>query len=94
MFAKKAFARTAAYDAAISNYLSNLDMAFPPSSHSSLPMGECSGTARTRTSRQPCMALPVLPVQNPCRANQMSYNNYLDVNAGTALSVNLRSRQR
>ena len=30
MFAKKAFARTAAYDAAISNYLFNLDMAFPP----------------------------------------------------------------
>ena len=30
MLAKKAFARTVAYDAAISNYLSNLDMAFPP----------------------------------------------------------------
>ena len=85
MLAKKAFARTAAYDAAISNYLYLLDNDFP----STLTVQFTHGRA-LRYGENPHQKAAVYGTQGiagaePFQGKQMSYNNYLDVNAGTGL---------
>ncbi len=83
--ARKAFARTAAYDAAISNYLNSLDSEFP----STLSL-QFSGGRNLRYGENPHQQAAVYGTSGiagtePVQGKQMSYNNYLDVNAGTGL---------
>jgi phosphoribosylaminoimidazolecarboxamide formyltransferase/IMP cyclohydrolase len=83
--AKKAFARTAAYDAAISNYLYLLDAPFP----STLTLQFNHGR-ELRYGENPHQQAAVygnsgIAGAQPTQGKQMSYNNYLDVNAGVAL---------
>jgi phosphoribosylaminoimidazolecarboxamide formyltransferase / IMP cyclohydrolase len=83
--ARKAFARTAAYDAAISNYLYRLDADFP----STYTVQYTRGRA-LRYGENPHQLAAVYGTQGiagiePIQGKQMSYNNYLDVNAGVGL---------
>jgi phosphoribosylaminoimidazolecarboxamide formyltransferase/IMP cyclohydrolase len=83
--AKKAFARTAAYDAAISNYLYALSNPFP----TTFSVQYINGRA-LRYGENPHQLAAVYGVKGlagtePVQGKQMSYNNYLDLNAGIAL---------
>ena len=83
--AKKAFARTAAYDAAISNYLFGINEHFP----STLTVQFNHGRG-LRYGENPHQEASVygdkgIAGVEPVQGKQMSYNNYLDVNAGVAL---------
>ena len=83
--AKKAFARTAAYDAAISNYLFRISNPFP----TTFSVQYTNGRA-LRYGENPHQLAAVYGVNGiagtePIQGKQMSYNNYLDVNAGVAL---------
>ena len=85
MLAKKAFARTAAYDAAISNYLYRLDADFPP-----VFTVQYTGGRTLRYGENPHQQAAVygtrgIAGEEPIQGKQMSYNNYLDVNAGVGL---------
>jgi phosphoribosylaminoimidazolecarboxamide formyltransferase/IMP cyclohydrolase len=85
MLAKKAFARTAAYDAAISNYLYRLDTDFPP-----VFTVQYNGGRTLRYGENPHQKAAVYGTRGiagtePVQGKQMSYNNYLDVNAGVGL---------
>ena len=85
MFAKKAFARTAAYDAAISNYLSNLDMTFPPTLSLQFSNGRMLRYGENPHQQAAVYGSTGIAAAEPLQGKQMSYNNYLDVNAGTSL---------
>ncbi len=85
MLAKKAFARTAAYDAAISNYLYQLNSDFP-----SVFTVQYTGGRALRYGENPHQEAAVYGCRGiagtePIQGKQMSYNNYLDVNAGAGL---------
>jgi len=85
MLAKKAFARTAAYDAAISNYLYRLDADFP-----SVFTVQYTDGRPLRYGENPHQKAAVYGTRGiagtePVQGKQMSYNNYLDVNAGVGL---------
>lgn len=85
MLAKKAFARTAAYDAAISNYLYWLDADFPP-----VYTVQYTGGRSLRYGENPHQKAAVYGTRGiagtePVQGKQMSYNNYLDLNAGVGL---------
>jgi phosphoribosylaminoimidazolecarboxamide formyltransferase/IMP cyclohydrolase len=85
MLAKKAFARTAAYDAAISNHLYRLDADFPP-----VFTVQYTGGRTLRYGENPHQQAAVYGTRGiagsePIQGKQMSYNNYLDVNAGVGL---------
>jgi phosphoribosylaminoimidazolecarboxamide formyltransferase/IMP cyclohydrolase len=85
MLARKAFARTAAYDAAISNYLYGLDAEFP-----STFTVQYTGGRTLRYGENPHQKAAVYGTRGiagtePIQGKQMSYNNYLDVNAGAGL---------
>ena len=85
MLAKKAFARTAAYDAAISNYLYRLNADFP-----SVLTVQYTGGRALRYGENPHQKAAVYGTRGiagtePIQGKQMSYNNYLDVNAGVGL---------
>ncbi len=84
-FAKKAFARTAAYDAAISNHLFSLDNSFPETFTVQFSHGR-----KLRYGENPHQEAAVygntgIAGAEPLQGRQMSYNNYLDLNAGVAL---------
>jgi phosphoribosylaminoimidazolecarboxamide formyltransferase/IMP cyclohydrolase len=83
--AKKAFARTAAYDAAISNYLYGLDDMFPPVYTVQFTHGR-----RLRYGENPHQQAAVygsggVALQAPLQGKEMSYNNYLDLHAACGL---------
>ncbi|MDD4136275.1 MAG: bifunctional phosphoribosylaminoimidazolecarboxamide formyltransferase/IMP cyclohydrolase [Methanoregula sp.] len=83
--AKKVFARTAAYDAAISNYLHTLTSPFP----STLSLQYTHGRS-LRYGENPHQLAAIYGTEGlagtaPLQGKQMSYNNYLDVNAGVSL---------
>jgi len=85
MLAKKAFARTAAYDAAISNYLYRIDTDFP-----SVFTVQYTGGRALRYGENPHQKAAIYGTRGiagtePVQGKQMSYNNYLDVNAGVGL---------
>lgn len=85
ILAKKAFARTAAYDAAISNYLYRLDFDFPP-----VFTVQYTGGRPLRYGENPHQKAAVYGTRGiagaePVQGKQMSYNNYLDVHAGVGL---------
>jgi phosphoribosylaminoimidazolecarboxamide formyltransferase/IMP cyclohydrolase len=83
--AKKAFARTAAYDGAISNYLYGMDAPFPATFSLQFTHGR-----ELRYGENPHQKAAVygncgIAGTEPLQGKQMSYNNYLDVNAGVGL---------
>ncbi len=83
--AAKAFARTAAYDGAIANYLTGIDRPFPDV----LTVQFRSGRT-LRYGENPHQAAAVygdagIAGEEPLQGKQMSYNNYLDVHAAVGL---------
>jgi len=85
IFAKKAFARTAAYDGAISNYLSNIDQVFPHVISLQFANGRMLRYGENPHQQAVVYGTAGIAAAEPLQGKQMSYNNYLDVNAGTAL---------
>ena len=83
--AKKAFARTAAYDAAISNHLQSLNAAFPPTLSLQFSHGRMLRYGENPHQQAAVYGTSGIAGAEPLQGKQMSYNNYLDVNAGTAL---------
>jgi len=84
-FAKKAFAWTAAYDAAISNYLYQIDSAFPQTVSFQFTNGRALRYGENPHQQAAIYGTSGIAGSAPIQGKQMSYNNYLDVNAGTAL---------
>ena len=84
-FAKKAFARTAAYDAAISNYLYRLDAPFPSTFTVQFNHGRTLRYGENPHQQAAVYGTTGLAGTEPFQGKQMSYNNYLDVNAGVVL---------
>jgi phosphoribosylaminoimidazolecarboxamide formyltransferase/IMP cyclohydrolase len=85
MLAKKAFARTAAYDAAISNHLHSLDGGLPP-----VYTVQARNGRKLRYGENPHQAGAVygeagIAGQVPLQGKEMSYNNYLDMDAAVGL---------
>ena len=83
--AKKAFARTAAYDAAISNYLFMLDAQFPSTFTRQFSHGRTLRYGENPHQQAAVYGETGIAGTEPIQGKQMSYNNYLDVNAGVAL---------
>jgi phosphoribosylaminoimidazolecarboxamide formyltransferase/IMP cyclohydrolase len=83
--AKKAFARTAAYDAAISNYLYTLDAAFPPTFFIRFTHGRTLRYGENPHQQAAVYGAGGIAGSEPIQGRQMSYNNYLDLHAGAAL---------
>ena len=83
--AKKAFARTAAYDAAISNYLYRLDSQFPETFTVQFSHGRALRYGENPHQLAAVYGSRGIAGTEPLQGKQMSYNNYLDVNAGAAL---------
>jgi phosphoribosylaminoimidazolecarboxamide formyltransferase/IMP cyclohydrolase len=84
-YAKKAFARTAAYDAAISNYLYRLNTHFPDTYTVQFTHGRTLRYGENPHQEAAVYGTYGIAGVEPIQGKQMSYNNYLDVNAGTAL---------
>jgi phosphoribosylaminoimidazolecarboxamide formyltransferase/IMP cyclohydrolase len=84
-FAKKAFARTAVYDAAISNYLYRIDSVFPHTVSFQFTNGRELRYGENPHQQAAVYGIHGIAGSTPVQGKQMSYNNYLDVNAGTAL---------
>ncbi|WP_292366936.1 MULTISPECIES: bifunctional phosphoribosylaminoimidazolecarboxamide formyltransferase/IMP cyclohydrolase [unclassified Methanoculleus] len=83
--AAKAFARTAAYDGAITNYLTGIDRPFPDVLTLQFPNGRT-----LRYGENPHQAAAVygdagIAGEEPLQGKSMSYNNYLDVHAAVGL---------
>lgn len=83
--AATAFARTAAYDGAITNYLTSIDRPFPEV----LTVQFRNGRA-LRYGENPHQTAAVygdlgIAAEQPLQGKQMSYNNYLDVHAAVGL---------
>ena len=85
MLAKKAFARTAAYDAAISNYLYRLNSVFPSTFSLQFDHGRALRYGENPHQQAAVYGNSGIAGAQPIQGKQMSYNNYLDVNAGVAL---------
>ncbi len=85
VFAKKAFARTAAYDAAISNYLYRINTPFPETFTVQYNHGRTLRYGENPHQEAAVYGNTGIAGVEPVQGKQMSYNNYLDVNAGVAL---------
>jgi phosphoribosylaminoimidazolecarboxamide formyltransferase / IMP cyclohydrolase len=85
ILAKKAFARTAAYDAAISNYLNRLDTDFPSTFTIQFTHGRALRYGENPHQKAAVYGTRGVAGTEPVQGKQMSYNNYLDVNAGVGL---------
>jgi phosphoribosylaminoimidazolecarboxamide formyltransferase / IMP cyclohydrolase len=83
--AKKAFARTAAYDAAISNYLFKLNSPFPETLTVQFTHGRTLRYGENPHQMGAIYGTTGIAGTKPLQGKQMSYNNYLDVNAAVAL---------
>jgi phosphoribosylaminoimidazolecarboxamide formyltransferase / IMP cyclohydrolase len=83
--AKKAFARTAAYDAAISNYLYGISNPFPTTFSLQYTNGRALRYGENPHQLAAVYGICGLAGTEPVQGKQMSYNNYLDVNAGLSL---------
>jgi phosphoribosylaminoimidazolecarboxamide formyltransferase/IMP cyclohydrolase len=84
-FAKKAFARTAAYDAAISNYLFSLDTSFPETLTVQFNHGRTLRYGENPHQKAAIYGNTGIAGSEPLQGRQMSYNNYLDLDAGVGL---------
>jgi phosphoribosylaminoimidazolecarboxamide formyltransferase/IMP cyclohydrolase len=85
VLAKKAFARTAAYEAAISNYLYRLDADFPTVFTVQFTNGRALRYGENPHQGAAVYGTRGIAGTEPIQGKQMSYNNYLDVNAGVGL---------
>jgi phosphoribosylaminoimidazolecarboxamide formyltransferase/IMP cyclohydrolase len=83
--AKKAFALTAAYDAAISNYLYTLNAAFPPTFSIQFTHGRILRYGENPHQQAAVYGTGGIAGSELLQGRQMSYNNFLDLNAGAAL---------
>lgn len=83
--AKKAFARTAAYDGAISNYLYRIDTEFPRTFTVQYSNGRVLRYGENPHQKAAVYGQRGIASTEPLQGRQMSYNNYLDLNAATAL---------
>lgn len=84
-FAKKAFARTAAYDGAISNYLFGLSDSFPTTYTVQFSHGRTLRYGENPHQEAAVYGEAGIAGAIPLQGKQMSYNNYLDVHAGVEL---------
>jgi len=83
--ARKAFAATAAYDAAISNYLYSLDAEFPEVYTTQFKNGRTLRYGENPHQRAAVYGTGGIALQKPLQGKEMSYNNYLDLNAAVGL---------
>ncbi|MBT8507263.1 bifunctional phosphoribosylaminoimidazolecarboxamide formyltransferase/inosine monophosphate cyclohydrolase [Methanomicrobiaceae archaeon CYW5] len=83
--AKKVFARTASYDAAISNYLYGLESEFPEVLTVQLRNGRTLRYGENPHQKAAVYGDKGIAVQIPIQGKQMSYNNYLDADAAVGL---------
>jgi phosphoribosylaminoimidazolecarboxamide formyltransferase/IMP cyclohydrolase len=84
-FAKKAFARTAAYDGAISNHLFGLSDSFPATYTVQFSHGRTLRYGENPHQEAAVYGDHGIAGAIPLQGKQMSYNNYLDVHAGVEL---------
>jgi len=84
-FAKKAFARTAAYDAAISNHLGRLDGPFPGTFTAQFTNGRSLRYGENPHQQAAVYGTGGIAGTEPLQGKQMSYNNYLDLSAAAGL---------
>lgn len=85
LLAKKAFARTAAYDAAISNYLHSLGAGFPEIYTVQFRNGRMLRYGENPHQRGAVYGDSGIASEEPFQGKQMSYNNYLDLSAAAGL---------
>ena len=83
--AKKAFARTAAYDASISNYLYRIGTDFPGIFTVQYTHGRMLRYGENPHQKAAVYGSLGIAGTEPFQGKQMSYNNYLDLNAAIAL---------
>jgi phosphoribosylaminoimidazolecarboxamide formyltransferase/IMP cyclohydrolase len=83
--ARKAFAKTAAYDAAISNYLHGIDKPFPDVLTVQFENGRVLRYGENPHQQAAVYGTAGIAAQVPLQGKQMSYNNYLDVHAAVGL---------
>ncbi|HIJ06272.1 MAG: Phosphoribosylaminoimidazolecarboxamide formyltransferase/IMP cyclohydrolase [Methanomicrobiales archaeon 53_19] len=83
--AKKAFARTAAYDAAISNHLNSLDSTFPSVLTVQFQSGRMLRYGENPHQQAAVYGTVGIAGIEPLQGKQMSYNNYLDLNSAVGL---------
>ncbi|MDD1717048.1 MAG: bifunctional phosphoribosylaminoimidazolecarboxamide formyltransferase/IMP cyclohydrolase [Methanoregulaceae archaeon] len=83
--AKKAFARTAAYDAAISNYLYRIGSRFPEVYTIQFRHGRELRYGENPQSEGAVYGDEGVAAGEPFQGKQMSYNNFLDLDAAAAL---------
>lgn len=86
MLAKRAFARTAAYDAAISNHLHSLGSGFPDVYTIQFRNGRMLRYGENPHQRGAVYGDRGIAGEETLQGKQMSYNNYLDLNAAARLS--------
>ncbi|MDI9634044.1 MAG: bifunctional phosphoribosylaminoimidazolecarboxamide formyltransferase/IMP cyclohydrolase [Methanolinea sp.] len=84
--AKAAFARTAAYDAAISNYLHALGKDFPDVLTLQFTNGRTLRYGENPHQKGAVYGAAGLAGQEPLQGKQMSYNNYLDLHAAAGVA--------
>jgi phosphoribosylaminoimidazolecarboxamide formyltransferase / IMP cyclohydrolase len=85
MLAKKAFSRTAAYDAAISNYLHTEGKEFPDVFTVQFRNGRPLRYGENPHQSACIYGSTGIAAAEPFQGKQMSYNNYLDLNAASGL---------
>ncbi|MDD1718917.1 MAG: bifunctional phosphoribosylaminoimidazolecarboxamide formyltransferase/IMP cyclohydrolase [Methanoregulaceae archaeon] len=83
--ARKAFARTAAYDAAISNYLSGVGGEFPRILTRQFRNGRVLRYGENPHQKGAVYGETGIAGQVPLQGKEMSYNNYLDLDSATGL---------
>jgi phosphoribosylaminoimidazolecarboxamide formyltransferase / IMP cyclohydrolase len=83
--AAKAFARTAAYDGAITNYLTALDRPFPEILTVQFRNGRVLRYGENPHQEAAVYGDAGIAAEVPIQGKQMSYNNYLDVSAAVGL---------
>jgi phosphoribosylaminoimidazolecarboxamide formyltransferase/IMP cyclohydrolase len=83
--ARKVFARTAVYDAAISNYLYSLDDAFPEVYTVQFRNGRILRYGENPHQMAAVYGETGIAAQMPLQGKPMSYNNYLDLHAAVGL---------
>jgi phosphoribosylaminoimidazolecarboxamide formyltransferase/IMP cyclohydrolase len=85
MLARKVFARTAAYDAAISNHLYGMDRDFPEIYTVQYRNGRILRYGENPHQKAAVYGDQGIAAEIPVQGREMSYNNYLDVNAAVGL---------
>ena len=85
LFAKKVFARMAAYDGAISNYLYSIDSDFPGVFSVQFREGRTLRYGENPHQKAAIFGSSGIAAAEPLQGKVMSYNNYLDVDAAFRL---------